>query len=101
MKKQDNNSPHILNAASNLLGLCFVLLTSIQLLKLQHETYIDDVTAIAFILFMISTLSSFLSIRSEHASRSKRLESVAEFVFIAGLIFLFIAAIIISTTIIK
>lgn len=101
MQKDNNNSPHILNAASNLLGLCFIVLTSIKLLKLQNETYIDDVTAVAFMAFMLSSLLSFLSIRSNDTKRSKVWENIAEYVFLSGLLSIFIAALIISTNVIR
>ncbi|WP_431198565.1 hypothetical protein ACRQ5D_28840 [Mucilaginibacter sp. P25] len=39
---RNDKSPHILNAASNLLGLCFVVLTSLKFLKMSDRTYIDE-----------------------------------------------------------
>ena len=55
------NSPHILNSSANLLGICFLILTSIQVLKLKEATIIDDVLAFAILLFMASCILSFLS----------------------------------------
>jgi len=58
-----DKSPHILNAASNLLGICFIVLTSLKLLDKSDKTVIDDVTIIAIVFFMASCIFSFLSIR--------------------------------------
>ncbi len=94
MKEDSNNSPHILNTSANLLGLCFVVLTSLKFLKLEQQSLIDEFTTVAFLLFMGSCLFSFLSIR-KLAKRSDFYESVAEYIFLGGLIVLFIATFII------
>jgi hypothetical protein len=36
-KKRNNKSPHILNASSNLLGICFVVLTSLKVLNISKN----------------------------------------------------------------
>jgi len=58
-EKNGKSSPHILNASSNLLGLCFVVLTSLKLFNVAHKTVIDDLTIAATILFMASCILSF------------------------------------------
>jgi hypothetical protein len=63
MENQNDKSPHILNASSNLLGLCFVVLTSLKLFKISQKTFIDELTSVAIVLFMASCILSFLSIR--------------------------------------
>jgi hypothetical protein len=57
-----NISRHILPASSNLLGLCFVILTFIKLMKLGHETIIDEIVAAAIGLFFISSFFSYVSV---------------------------------------
>jgi hypothetical protein len=89
MNEQDNKSPQILNSASNLLGFCFVVLTSIRFFKLSDTTIIDEVTAICFVLFMFSCLCAFLSIRSK-TKRADLYETLADYSFLAGLIVIFV-----------
>lgn len=89
MNEQDNKSPQILNSASNLLGFCFVVLTSIRFFKLSDTTIIDQVTAICFVLFMFSCLCAFLSIRSK-TKRADLYETLADYSFLAGLIVIFV-----------
>jgi hypothetical protein len=48
MKEQSDKipnkiAPHILNASSNLLGICFVVLTSLKVLNVAKNTIIDEV----------------------------------------------------------
>ncbi len=59
MNEKKSTSPHILNASSNLLGIPFIVLTSLKLLKLQEKTLVDEFTVIAMFLFIIATILSF------------------------------------------
>ena len=95
MNGNNEKSPHILNAASNLLGICFIVLTSLKLLNRTSKTIIDEVTLGAIILFMGSCIFSFLSLRSKTAAAEK-LERVADYMFIAGLVLLFVTTILFS-----
>jgi len=96
-----NKSSHILSTSSNLLGLCFIVLTSLKVLKLQESTIIDEITGIAAIGFMSSAILSFLSIRSGNDKATVRYENIAEFFFMTGLIIMFIITMIITFDIMK
>lgn len=91
---QNNKSPHILNAASNLLGLCFVVLTSLKLLNMAAKTYIDESVTVALVFFMLSCILSFLSIKGT-IKTGGRLESLADYLFLGGMIVLCITAVLI------
>jgi hypothetical protein len=93
-------SPHILNASSNLLGICFILLTSLKLLDKSKKTIIDEITLVAIILFMASCILSFMSIREKNAV-SERLEKIAEISFIGGISLLFITTVLFSFNLIQ
>ena len=98
MENDNSKSPHILNASSNLLGLCFVVLTSFKLLNIAHRTIIDELTGCAIILFMASCFLSFLSIRGSRIG--KRAENVADYLFLAGIILLFLTTLLFTFNII-
>jgi hypothetical protein len=100
MKEPIEKSPHILNASSNLLGICFILLTSLKLLDKSGKTVIDEITLAAIILFMASSILSFLSIRSKGQS-SEFLETIADYAFIGGISMLFITTILFSFNLIQ
>lgn len=95
-----NKSSHILNTSATLLGLCFVVLTSIKVSKMQDSTLIDETTALAIILFMASCILSFLAIRRTDGT-SERLEKFADFVFLSGLIVLFLTTMMVTFNVIK
>lgn len=100
MENNKNTSPHILNTASNLLGICFLVLTSIKLLKMQGETLVDEFTTGAMILFMISCILSFLSIKS-NGRFGLYYETISEIIFLTGLICLFATTMLVTFNVIK
>lgn len=99
MTEQNNNSPHILNTSATLMGLCFVVLTSISINKMADKSMIDELTATAILLFMVSCVLSFLSMRSQKKA-GIRFEQIADLIFLAGLLFLFITTLFIVLNII-
>jgi hypothetical protein len=98
MEPNNDKSPHILNASSNLLGICFVVLTSLKLLNISHKTIIDELTCGAILLFMASCLLSFLSIRGN--LRHSRFERIADYLFISGILLLVVTTVFLSLNLI-
>jgi hypothetical protein len=95
----EKKSPHILNTSATLFGLCYVVFTSLKALKVDRETLIDEFTAFSMVLFITSCLLSFLSIRSR--KRSELFEVIADYVFLTGLVALFVTTIFIIFNIIR
>lgn len=85
----NNKSEHILNTSSNLLGFCLVVLTSLKISKYSDVSIIDELTGIGTIFLIVSSIFSFLSIRSNKENTSVRYEKIAENIFIIALIFVF------------
>jgi hypothetical protein len=96
MDERKSTSSHILNASSNLLGICFIVLTSLKLLKLEDKTLVDEFTIVAMFLFMLAAIFSFLGLRSSRDNHRKKLEDIADFSFLIGLISLFGTAVLIT-----
>ena len=83
----DRRSPHILNTSANLLGFCFVVLTSVRISKFSASTSIDEVTGVACLLLMASCILSFLAMRNKDTHKSDRLEYIADIIFLSALLF--------------
>lgn len=81
--------PHILNASSNLLGICFVLVTGLKLTKASDNTWADEISLMAAFALLSSCVLSYISMRSERKSR--HCESFADYLFLFGLLSLFAA----------
>ena len=96
----NNNFPHILTASSTLLGLCFVVLTSMHVTNSREASLIDEFTAGAIIMFIASSILSYLSMRSSREATPKY-EKVADVVFLTGLISLFVTTMLIAFNVIN
>ena len=98
MEEEKPKSSYILNASSNLLGLCFVVLTSLKLLNISHRTIIDELTGCAIVLFMASCILSFLSLRGSWKAR--QIETIADYLFLSGITLLFLTTLLFSFNVI-
>jgi hypothetical protein len=99
MNDKKNISRHILPTSSNLLGLCFVILTFIKIMKLGNETLIDEIVAIAIVLFFSSSFFSYVSMRSDKWAQS--CERMADVIFLIGLLLLSIGSVLVAFEAIK
>ncbi len=95
--EENKKSPHILNTSSNLFGLCFVVFTSLKALRLDKDTLLDEFTVVSMFLFLSSCILSFLAIRST-TQRSLFYEKIADYIFLTGLLALFITTVTIMLT---
>ena len=100
MAADSGRSSHILNASSNLLGICFIVLTSLKLLNQSDKTIIDEIAILAIILFMASCIFSFLSLRSSD-KKTLLMEKMADIIFLAGLSVLFVTTLLFSFNVIR
>lgn len=92
----NNNSPHILNTSSNLLGFCFLVITSLKIGNHQDQTVVDEILVIAALIFMASTILSFLSIKTKSERKTIFWENLAVYCFLAGLFILLIVIVLIA-----
>lgn len=92
-------SPHILNAASNLLGICFILLTSFKIFNISRNTLYDEFIVAAILLFMGSCIFSFLALRKQDKT-SETFEKLADYMFLGGLGALFVITALFAASII-
>lgn len=85
-KMANKTSQHILNTSVGLLGFCLVILTSIHLPNKSSDTIFDEITSFIGILLIISSVTSFISIRTDNIKTEKVLETIAEVIFVIALI---------------
>jgi hypothetical protein len=57
--------PHILNAATNLLAICFVIVGSLKLTNNNANSYADELAWFAAFLLLVSIVASYMAIRNE------------------------------------
>lgn len=89
--------PHILNASTNLLGICLGLITVLRLTHFGEKSFGDEVAWLAAIMFLASTLSSFVVIRN--ANVMERHAVWVDRVFILGVCLLILATLLVGFTV--
>jgi multisubunit Na+/H+ antiporter MnhF subunit len=85
--RQDNNlSGHILPTSGAMLGVCMTVISIVKLTQSNRgfASWVDDVLALDALIFLTSSIFSYLSIRS----RSKKIyfEDIADKMFMLALI---------------
>jgi len=56
--------PHILNASSNLLGICFVIIGGLKLTGSNPLSWADEIAWVASLLFLASIVLAYLGVRN-------------------------------------
>lgn len=97
---ESKKSPHILSTSAQLLGLCFIVLTAFRIQRLYEASTIDEMTAVAAILFMASSILSFLSMR-RNSDGQDSFEKVADVIFLLGLGIMFLVIMLVTFDLIK
>lgn len=82
----NKTSQHILSTSANLLGFCLFVITAVHLTDKRELTYVDELTGIVSLMLAISSVLSFLSIRTDRPQLEKSLERTADIFFIFSLI---------------
>ena len=77
--------PHILNAASNLLGISFIIITGLNLTGTSKASYADEIAWAAAISLSASCLLAYLALRSDEGG-GPRFEDWADRAFLLGLV---------------
>jgi len=82
----NKTSQHILGTSANLLGFCLFVMTALQFSNKRELTYLDEFTAAISILLAVSSVLSFFSLRKEDSELGERLETIADYIFMAALL---------------
>lgn len=85
----NKTSQHILGTSANLLGFCLFVITSMHFSKQSETNLIDELTSIIALFLTASSVLSFVSIRTENYKTEKKLEQIADYLFITSLICIF------------
>jgi hypothetical protein len=90
-----HRQPHILSASTNLLGICFIVIGGLKLTNSNSRSYADEVAWVAAVLLFVSTMNSYLAIRSNGAHGWQA--QLADWTFMGGVVCL-AASIVIGAT---
>jgi hypothetical protein len=82
----NKTSQHILSTSANLLGFCLFIITSLHLTNKSENSLIDEFTSFIALLLTVSSILSFLSIRTNSDYYEFKLEQFADILFVLALI---------------
>lgn len=95
-EKNRDIAHHILNGSTTMIGVCITVIALFRVMKTNMQTYADELLGIDTLLFTISALFSYASLRK---NKNELPEKIADFFFLLGmLLVLVIVFIIVYTT---
>ncbi|WP_426610595.1 hypothetical protein [Bradyrhizobium sp. McL0616] len=92
--RNDSLASHILPVSGTMIGVCATLIGLVKLAEAKHGTsHVDEYAAISAVTFLISALTSYLSIRWSNRTRlSVWVEQIADIIFLCGLVAITVVA---------
>ena len=96
----NNTSPHILNTSATLLGFCLIVITSLHISNMVETEIIDELTSIIAVLLTLSSIFSFISIKTNN-TKKESFENIADYFFIISLLGILIIILLITLNYIK
>jgi len=84
---------HIFTTSSVMVGLCLTIISVVRSLPKtgQLKTIVDDLIAVGALVFLLSCFLSYAVLRARHMKQMRRVESLADGVFLLGLTLLAVA----------
>ena len=85
---------HILPTSSTMVGVC---LTAVGLVKIIEQrigpSHVDEYFSLNSLIFLVSSVTAYLSLRTSQPNHVKRYEAVADNTFIVGMIVMVVVTI--------
>ena len=91
-QRKETLSYHILSTASTMVGVCVTVITFFKITSFDLKTYADDILGYDTLIFIVSCYLSYLSIRKEN---SKKIELIADNLFMIGMFIMVIVGLLI------
>ncbi len=85
---------HILNAASNLLGIALLIIAGLNVSHIADKSFADEIAWVAAVCLATSCLLSYLSVRRERPGQT--FEHWADRIFIFGLVTLIASIVVLA-----
>ena len=80
----NQTSQHMLSTAATLLGFCLIVITSMDITNYSDSSIVDEFTSGIALSLIFACMFSFFSIRSTNQIKEKKLETIADYLFIAA-----------------
>ncbi|MBV9828607.1 MAG: hypothetical protein JO001_23510 [Alphaproteobacteria bacterium] len=85
---RSGKQPHILNASTNLIGICFVIIAGLKITNVSDRTFADEICIVSAFGFLCACGFSYASLRA--SQDNDRYEKAADYLFLGSLLLLFV-----------
>jgi hypothetical protein len=81
---------HIFTVSSAMVGVCLTVIGILRIIITvqKTDTFADDLVALDAILFLMSSILSYMALRSRSKRRMHGLERTADYIFMVALLFM-------------
>jgi len=88
LKLHEDLCMHIFSASATLIGVCLTVIGIIHILVRSKnvDTFADDILVVDALVFLTSCLTSYWALRSRSTARLYKIERIADFTFLTGLV---------------
>ena len=94
-RKSRDIAHSIFSGSTTMIGVCITVIALFRVVKISMKTYADEVLGVDTLLFIVSALLSYLTLRNNQLSRTERW---ADGIFFTGMLIMVIVGIIIVFT---
>ena len=94
-KQESNISIHIFSVSATMVGVCLTVIGIINFIS-NKKTFIDEITAIDALIFLISCVFSYFAIRTKDNKRRFLLEKRVDIIFLSGILLMVLICIVIA-----
>ena len=84
-KQESNIAIHIFSVSATMVGVCLTVIGIINFIS-NRQTFVDEITAVDALIFLISCVLSYFAIRTKDNKRRFLLEKRVDVVFLAGIL---------------
>jgi hypothetical protein len=82
----NKTSQHITGYICESPGVCLFVITALHFTNKTENTYFDEITSVVALCLTLSSVLSFISIRTQNERREYILEQIADYLFIFSLV---------------
>lgn len=93
--KNRNVADHVFNGSITMSGVCATIIALFRVMKIGVQTYADEILAFNTLLFLMSAMFSYMSLRKENNLTS---EKIADTLFFTGMLSMLVVGVIIVFT---
>jgi hypothetical protein len=99
-KQESNIAIHVFSASTTMVGACLTVIGIINFIS-NKKTFIDEITAVDALIFLISCILSYYAIRTKDNKRRFLLEKRVDVIFLSGIFLMVLICILIAFDFLK